>query len=167
MELAEACGLAYTEVLCLTYLACMHRFLGDAVEARRYAERSLVASQQVDAPVYRAAAHANLAALHWRNGLVEVAQAEAERALALWGDYPYPFRWLACWVLLAVHTAREELAEAVVQVQAIQHPSQRRQPGKLPEMLAVAASAWEAGDQDAALTALQRSLELARAAGYL
>ena len=167
LELAEACGLAYTEVLCLTYLACMHRFLGDAVEARRYAERSLVASRHVDAPVYRAAAHANLAARHWHNGLVEVAQAEAERALALWGDYPYPFRWLACWVLLAVHTAREELAEAVVQAQAIQHPSQRRQPGELPEMLDAAMRAWDAGEQDAARAALQRALEEAQVVGYL
>ena len=167
VELAEQGGLAYTEVLCLTYLAFTHRLLGDAVEARRYAERSLVASQQVDAPVYRAAAFSNLAAQHWRAGQVDVALAEAERALALWGDYPYPFRWLANWVLLAVHTGRGELAEAVVQTQAILHPSQRRQPGELPEMLAAAASAWQAGQQETARAALQQSLNLARAAGYL
>ena len=118
-------------------------------------------------PIYRAAAHANLAAQHWRAGQVEAAQTEAERAMALWGDYPYPFRWLACWVLLAVHTACEELTEAAAQVQAILHPSQRRQPGELPETLAAAAAAWQAGEPAAARAALQRSLELARAVGYL
>ena len=153
LELAEQGGLAYTEVLCLTYLACTHRFLGDAVEARHYAERSLAATRQVDMPIYRAAAHANLATRHWRAGQVEAAQAEAERALALWGDYPYPFRWLAHWVLLAVHTGRGELAEAVAQAQAILHPSQRRQPGELPETLVAAAAAWDAGEPEAALTA--------------
>lgn len=167
LELAEQSGLAYTEVLCLTYLACTHRFLGDAVEARHYAEHSLAATRQVDMPVYRAVAHANMAALHWREGTVEAAQAEAERALALWGDYPYPFRWLAHWVLLAVHTGRGELAAAAAQAQAILHPSQRRQPGELPETLAAAVSDRNAGEMEAARTALQRSLELARSTGYL
>jgi hypothetical protein len=167
LELAEQSGLAYTEMLCLTYLACTYRFLGNAYFFRHYVQRSRAAGQQVDMPIYRAAAHANLAAQEWREGQLEAAQTEAKRALGLWGDYPYPFRWLACWVLLAVHTAREELAEAVAQAQAVLHPSQRRQPGELPDTLAAAAAAWEAGEQDAALTALQRSLELAQSAGYL
>ena len=34
LDLAEQGGLAYTEVLCLTYLACMHRFLDMATRAR-------------------------------------------------------------------------------------------------------------------------------------
>jgi predicted ATPase len=167
LKLAEACGLAHTEALCLTYLACLYRFLGDAAQARLYAEHSLAATQQVDMPIYRAVAHANLAALHWRAGQVGAAQAAAEQALALWGDYAYPFRWLAHWVLLAVHTGRGELAEAQAQVQAILQPSQRRQPGELPETLAAAARAWQAGDQDAAHPAWQQSLARARAGGYL
>jgi hypothetical protein len=70
-------------------------------------------------------------------------------------------------VLLAVHAARGDLAAAVTQAQAIRHPSQRRQPGDLPATLQAVASAWDAGEQAAARAALQRSVELARAAGYL
>ncbi len=166
LALAGQGGLAYTEVLCLTYLACAYRFLGDTVEARRYAERSLAASRQVDMPIYRAAAHANLAALGWRAGQVAAAQAEAERALGLWGDFAYPFRWLANWVLLAVHTARGELATGVAQAQAILHPGQRRQPGDLPALLENAVRAWSE-NPDEARAALRRAIELAQGEGYL
>ncbi len=87
--------------------------------------------------------------------------------MAIWGDFPYPFRWLAHWVLLAIHAGRGELAEAVEQAEAILHPSQRRQPGDLPEVLATAVQAWHSGDAEAARAALQRAIDLARAEGYL
>ena len=166
LGLAQELGLAHTEVVCLTYLGCTYRFLGDAVEARRYAERSLTVTRQVDMPIYQATAHANLAALRWREGLVDAAQAEAERALALWGDHPYPFRWLAHWVLLAVHTARGDLAGAVEQARAILQPSQRRQPGALPSLLENAVRAWPE-HPDEARAALRGAMELAQGEGYL
>ena len=167
LKQAEEGGLAHTEVLCLTYLACVRRFVGYAVEARRYAEYSLTASRQVDMPVYRAAAHANLAAQQWRDGRADAAQVDAEWALTLWDDYPYPFRWLANWVLLAIHSARSELEEGVEQARAILHPTQRRQPGDLPAVLAAAVRAWENGKPDETRAALQRAIDLAQAEGYL
>jgi tetratricopeptide (TPR) repeat protein len=167
LKQAQEGGLAHTEVLCLTYLACLHRFLGDTGEGRRYAEHSLAASEQVDMPVYRAMAHANLAALHWHDGRADAAHVDAERASTLWGEYPYPFRWLANWVLLAVYAARGELAEGVGQARAILHPTQRRQPGDLPALLAAAERAWENGKPDETRAALQRAIELAQAEGYL
>ena len=163
---AQELGLAHTEVVCLTYLSCTYRFLGDAVEARRFAERSLAVTRQVDMPIYRGTAHANLAALRWRERLVDAAQAEAERALALWGDHPYPFRWLAGWVLLAVHAARGDMARAVAQAQAILHPSQRRQPGDLPALLENAVRAWPEHPAEAR-AALRRAMELAQGEGYV
>lgn len=166
LALAETYGLAYTQVLCLTYQTCVYRFLGDAGEARRYAERSLALTHQVDMPIYRAAAHANLAVLRLRHGQVEAAQVEAARALDLWGDYPYPFRWLAHWVLLAVFTARGDLAAATAQAQAILHPSQRRQPGELPQALTRAVSAWPDHPNTAAAS-LRHAITLAELEGYL
>ena len=166
LQQAREYGLAYTEVLCLTYLACLYRFLDNATEAQRYADGSLVACETVDMPIYRATAHANLAALHRRHGQVEAAQAAAQRALALWDDSPYPFRWLAHWVLLAVYTARGDLAAAATQAQAILHPSQRRQPGELPQALARAVSAWSEHPDEARAT-LRQAMELAEIEGYL
>jgi DNA-binding SARP family transcriptional activator len=163
---AQEAGLAYMEVLCLTYLACLHRFLGDASEARRHVERSLAVCQEVDMPIYQAAAHANLAAQRRREGDVDAAQVEAEQALALWGEYPYPFRWLAYWVLLAVHAGRGDLETAVTQAQAILHPSQRRQPGDLPSLLENAVRAWPE-HPDEARAALQQAIEIAQDEGYL
>ncbi|MCP4212919.1 MAG: tetratricopeptide repeat protein [Halieaceae bacterium] len=164
---AEEAGVAFTQVLVLTYLSCLYRMLGDVVKARRFIERSLVASEQVDMPTYHAAAYANLAWLAWRAGQLHEAKTEAEQALATWEEYPYPFRWLAMWVLLAIHTKREELAEAVESAQSILHPSQRRQPGDLSVVLTTAVRAWQAGASDAARVALHQAVELAQMEGYL
>ena len=158
---------AYGQVLSTVYLTCLYRFRGDTAAAQRYGDRSLAVVAEVDMPIYEGVAHANLAWLRWREGLTDGAWTEAKRALALWGEFAYPFRWLANWVLLAVHEKRGELAEAVEQAQAILHPSQRRQPGELPEVLERAVRAWQAGKPDPARAALQQAIELAQAEGYL
>jgi hypothetical protein len=167
IDRSEEAGVSYHRLLALVYLACCHRLRGDIEAARPVVAQSLEVAAEVDMPIYAGVAHAHQAWLHWRAGHYEAARTEAEQAAILWGDYPYPFRWLGHWVLLAVHAARGDLADAVTQAQAILHPSQRRQPGDLPATLQAAASAWDAGEQAAARAALQQSVELARAAGYL
>jgi predicted ATPase len=167
LEQAEEAGIAYTQVLCLTYLTCLYRFLGNSDEARRYGERSLAATEQVEMPTYLAAAHANLAWLALRDGLLPEARREAEQALTIWGDYPYPFRWLASWVLLALHTRGREFGAAAAAAQAILRPGQRPQPGELPNVLESAVAAWDAGDEAAANDFLKMAVELATQHGYL
>lgn len=163
----EETGITHSRLVTLVYLACCYRFR-DAVDAARAAvEKSLATAAEVDMPICEGVTHANLAWLRWRDGMTDGAQAEAKQALALWGDYPYPFRWLANWVLLAVHEERREPAGAVEQAQAILHPSQRRQPGNLPAVLEAAVRAWRDGKPDETRTALQRAIELAQAEGYL
>ena len=167
LEQAGEAGLTYTRVLCLTYLSCSYRLLGDIAEVRRYAERSLGVTAQVDMPTYLAAARANVAWLAWREGRVDEAKAEARQALTIWEDFPYPFRWLASWVLLAIHMKRAEMIEAVEAARAILHPSQRRQPGELPEVLEMAVATWEAGDKETARERFGRAVDVAHKHGYL
>jgi hypothetical protein len=167
LDRAEDAGVTYGQVVFMVYLTCLYRFRGDIPAARSYGHRSLAAAAEVDMPIYEGVAHANQAWLRWRDGLTDGAQSEARQALVLWRDHPYPFRWLANWVLLAVHGERRELAEAVEQAQAILHPSQRRQPGELPDVLEGAVRAWQAGEPDHARAAMQQAINLARAEGYV
>jgi len=167
LKQSEEAGLAHIQVLCLTYLTTLYRLLGEIAEARHYADRSLALTEQVDMPPYYATALANGAWLAWRDGWPEQALADAERAPVIWGDYPYPFRWLAWWVLLAIHTERDELTKAVEAARAILHPIQRRQPGDLPEVLEGVVRAWQDEEAEATRTSLQHAVALARAEGYL
>lgn len=137
------------------------------LQTRHYAERSLTLTEQVDMPPYYATALANRAWLAWRDGLQDEALADAEQAPVIWGDYPYPFRWLALWVGLAIHTERDELSDAVEAARAILHPIQRRQPGDLPGVLERAIQTWEAGDPQTSRTEMKRAIDLAKAEGYL
>jgi DNA-binding SARP family transcriptional activator len=162
----EEAGVSHHRLLALVYLACCRRLRGDVEAARPVVAQSLEAAAEVDMPIYAGVAHAQQAWLHWRAGDHAAARAEAEQAATLWGDYPYPFRWLGHWVLLAVHSDRGALAEAVQQAQAILHPSQRCQPGELPAALEAAVRAWPQ-DVDAAGAALRRAIELAQSEGYL
>ena len=164
---SEEAGTSYYEVVILVYLACCYRFQNDAEAARGVIYRGLATASEVDMPIYEGAVRANLAWLAWRDGKVDTALAEAKRAVDIWGDYPYPFRWLAHWVLLAVHTERGDLVEAVEQAQAILHPTQRRQPGALPAALEEAMRALEAGNTETTQAALRRAIAMARRENYL
>lgn len=166
IDRSEEAGASYHRLLALSYLACCRRLRGDVGGARPVVVQSLEAAAQVDMPIYAGVAHAHQAWLHWRAGDPDAAQAAAEQAATLWGDYPYPFRWLAHWVLLAVHAARGDLAAAVTQAQAILHPSQRRPPGDLAAALDMVVRAWPE-DADAVRAALQRGVALAQGEGYL
>jgi tetratricopeptide (TPR) repeat protein len=166
IDRSEEAGVSYHRLLALVYLACCRRLRGDVEAARPVVAQSLEAAVAVDMPIYAGVAHAHQAWLHWRAGDHDAARAEAEQAVTLWGDYPYPFRWLGHWVLLAVQAARGDLAAAVTQAQAILHPSQRRQPGELVPALETAMLTWSE-DADGAGAGLQRAIELAQGKGYL
>ena len=101
-------------------------------------------------PIYRAAAHANLAALHWRAGRSRRRRPRRSGRWPCGAIFPIPSAgWPTgcCWPFTpgAANWPRPS-----AQAQAILHPSQRRQPGDLAAMLATAVRAWQSGDAEAA-----------------
>jgi DNA-binding SARP family transcriptional activator len=167
LDLAEETGVVMTQCLSLTYLTHLYRLKGDAARTRSYAERSLESAQRLDIASYIAAAHSNLAWLDWRDRKLVQAEREAQKALALWGEFSHPFKWTAHWILCDIRLNRDQLADAVESARAMLHPAQQRLPDNVTAALEGAVRSWQEQDVGNARRFLEQAVGLARAKGYL
>ena len=164
---AERMGNLSIQTLCLTYLAVAHRLNGDLDQSRRYTERGLAVAREVDHPLYIGAAQGNLSWLAYRAGDLDGAERHAEEALIQWGELAYPFKWLACWPLLAVELTDGRVVSAVEHARAMLDPVQQRLPEPLTIALELAIQALDDQCPESAREHLTTALAAAEDLGYL
>jgi hypothetical protein len=156
--------------LCLTYLTLLYRKRQQVNETAAWAERTLEMAQRAHAPHYAAAAHAALAWVAWRRGDLAGAEAEAQTALAIWGEpdvLNHPLVWTAVWPLIGVSTARNAWDRAMDYVPLLLDPNQQQLPEAMTAALEKAISAWNDARADSAQRYLQQAAQIATDLGYL
>jgi DNA-binding SARP family transcriptional activator/tetratricopeptide (TPR) repeat protein len=124
LVMAERLGDRWSQTQCLVYLTVLYRLSGEETQVGVYLPQLAEAGQTVGSPFYMAATQANTAWLHYRNGQFPSAQEEAQAALSTWDNSPYPFQWLAYWILLAITLEQEALPDAIKAARAMLDPSQ-------------------------------------------
>ena len=166
---AERLGRLPLRARCLTYLTMIQRWQGRGEETRRVAVESLAVAEGAQMIDYVGAARANLAWVALRGGDAAAAEAGAMEALALWRPLSYAFtqQWLALFPLIAISTARGDLASAIDHARALLPTTQRRLEGDLTEALQAALAAWDRDEREAAGERLQAALAVAGRLGYL
>ena len=105
----------------------------------------------------------------WIGGIRQFEQAERQalEALSVWGDYQYPFKWLANSVLLAIYLDREQLDKAIESLNAMLDLKQQRLPDDLTAALEQSVQSWEENQVNTTRDALIKAVELAKGRGYL
>lgn len=167
LEMAEELGDQWSQTQCLVYLTIVCRLRGDEKQMSLYLPRLATVGQTVGSPFYMAVAQANTAWLHYRNGQRLAAQKEAEAAASTWENSPYPFQWLAYWILLAINLEDAILPAAIAATRAMLDPGQQKLPDDVNAALEMAVQASESGDTEIIQEGLQQVVNLARRYGYL
>ena len=117
--------------------------------------------------MYIGVAQTNRAWLLFRNGEWVQAETQAEAAMTNLTVSPYPFHWLAQWLLLTLALRQNRLQDAIIATQAMLDIKQQQLPHEIDGMLATAVTAWDAGDETVALESLETAVTLATQYGYL
>ncbi len=167
LRIAEETGRVMLQCRCLIYLTCLHRLQGDVESARTYAVRSFEGAQYLNSVTYIGAAYSNLAWLDWRDQQFDQAVRQAQKALSVWGETQYPFKWLAYWVLLVIYLDRDQLDKAIESINAMLDLKQQRLPDDLTAALEQSVLSWEENQVNTTRDALIKAVELAKGRGYL
>jgi DNA-binding SARP family transcriptional activator len=164
---AEKLGDSWSQTQCLVYLTVVYRLKGNTRQAQATIRRLAEAAQIVKSPYYTPILQANTAWLHFRNGEQGKAYDQAQAAMSTWEVTPYPFFWLALWILLAVALQENRLSAAVASAQDMLDPAQMKLPDDVEHELGTAMRFWEAGDTDKARNHLAQAVAMAQEHGYL
>lgn len=167
LDVANDIGHIFLQNQCLTCLTILYRLQDDPALVRHYLEQVWQVLPRLNTPFYLGAAQANRAWLSFRAGSLNVAQAEAQQAVTLWGQGSYPFKWLALWILLAIALQRQALSEAIAAAGAMLDPTQHQLPDELTDLLELAVRAWQSGEAKATQARLAQAVDLAHKYGYL
>jgi hypothetical protein len=119
------------------YLATLCRLADRPEETLQFAHEALALASTAQLAEYVGAARAHLAWLALRAHDSAVATEHARNAIEAWRTPPtvYPFVWQACWPLLELAVAREDLGEAVAHACAMLDNKQQRLPEPLTTAL--------------------------------
>ena len=166
-EMAEETGRLPLQLLCLVYLSCLRRLQGDVEGARTYATRSLEIAQQLNSVAYVGASYGNLAWLDWKDHNFDQAERQASEALSVWNDYPYPFKWLANWVLMAIYLDRDQLGKTIDTANLLLDPKQHRLQVDITMALESGIKNWEVQNIEKTRESLEIAVNLAKKWGYL
>jgi len=164
---AERAGDVRLQDQCLAYLTVVFRLKGDLGQARSTMQRGLEVATAEQNRFYIGVARANQAWLGYRDGDLGEAGRNGRAALEHWETLAYPMQWLARWPLLAVALAQEDVAEAIIQAQAMLAPEQQALPEALAGPLEHGIRAWESGQAETARTHLEWALVFAVELGFL
>ena len=117
---------------------------------------------------YMGAAYGNLAWLDWRDQQFDQAERQAQKALSVWGDYQYPFKWLAT---LGFTWPSTLIASSLIKPSSLLYilldPKQQRLPDDLTAALEQSVLSWEENQVNKTQDALNKAVELAQKWGYL
>ncbi len=164
---AERLGDQWSQTQCLVYLTVLYRLSGEEIQVGVYLPQLAEAGQTVGSPFYMAASQANTAWLHYRNGQFPSAQEEAQAALSTWDNSPYPFQWLAYWIVLAITLEHETWPDAIDAARAMLDPSQQKLPEDVSAVLEMAVQTWESGDTVTIQQRIKQAVKTAHDYGYL
>lgn len=167
LAMAKRFGNQWVQTQCLVYLTTLYRMRGDITQMSDYLPQLTEVGKRVGSPFYIAASQANTAWLHYRNGQFPAAQKEAEAALSTWDNSPYPFQWLAYWIVLAITLEHKVWPDAIDAARAMLDPSQQKLPDEVSAVLEMAVQTWESGDTDAIPPRIKQAVKTARDYGYL
>ena len=166
-EMAEETGRLPLQLLCLVYLSCLRRLQGDVEGARTYATRSLEIAQQLNSVAYVGASYGNLAWLDWKDHNFDQAERQASEALSVWNDYPYPFKWLANWVLMAIYLDRDQLGKTIDTANLLLDPKQHRLQVDITMALESGIKNCKVQNIEKTRESLEIAVNLAKKWGYL
>ena len=164
---AEAIGDFWLQDQCLVYLNILYRLQGNTAQVAAQLPHLVEVSQRVGYNTYIGVAQANTAWLHYRAGEWPRAQTQAAAALASWDKSPYPFYWLAQWLLLALALQQNQLPDAIHAARAMLDAKQQKLPDEIDDLLVTAVSAYEADDEVTVRDRLETAVALATQHGYL
>ena len=167
LAMAEKFAYGFCRAQCLTYLIVLHRLRGQPSRVQEMWPSAHEVAKEVGFPTYIASSMANRAWLNYRKHQWEAAKADAKNALEKWGSSPYPLKWLAYWVLLAVALHENEVEVAVQAGDGMLEPVQQYLSDEVMTTLERASESWKAQDRVTARAFLEKAVKLARESGYL
>ncbi len=167
LAMAEKFGDYWSQTQCLVYLTTLYRLQGDVTQMSVYLPQLAEVGQTVESPFYMAASQANSAWLCYRSGQFPAAQEKAQAALSTWKNSPYPFQWLAYWIILAINLKQQAWPEAIDAARAMLDPSQQKLPEDVSAVLEMAVQTWESGDTDTIEPRITQAVKIAHDYGYL
>lgn len=166
-EHAEQIAYPYVYVQSLAYLAIAYRLQRLSHQVERFTRQILALDPAQVKPAYAGVAHSSLSWLAYQAGDWSAALEHGNQALRHWSGTAYPFRWLAAWVLLAVHTRQGAFGPAIEAAKILLDPAEQRPPPDQQHALQVAIAAWDRGDNPALHSALLLAIRAAQANRYL
>jgi len=170
LELTRRCGNRTHEARVLTYLAILHRRLGDRQRVKDYLAQSMPLSSELGMSEYIAAGFACQSWLAWGEGDGKAAGRLADRALDEWREHAprYPFKWLALIQQLALALEAEGVSNrALEMVRELLDPGCARLCSGVSEALEAALATDAEGASDQASDMLREVVNRSRSAGYL
>jgi hypothetical protein len=168
LEIAERVGETVLLASCLGDLLMAALASHDAGMARNLAPRAIEAARPLGEHV--AWARAPLAWLAWQDGNTDEVLKIAAGLGSGDGNGPVTgsrHGWAYLLPATAVHLGRADVASAVVAARQVLDPGQQALPDELASAIESAGRAWDAGQTEAAATALRAALDLARNLGFL
>lgn len=162
-DYAEQIAYPYVRVQSLAYLSIAHRLARAAEQVERITRQILAMDPAQVKPSYAGVAHSNLSWLAYQAGDWSAALAHGNQALRHWSDAPYPFRWLAAWILVAVHTRQGAWVSAIEAAKILLDPAEQLLPTDQQQTLQLAIAAWDRGDHPAVHSALLFAIRAAQA----
>jgi hypothetical protein len=167
LALSKKYAYGWLQVQCLTYLMILHRLQGQISLVQELWPSTHKVAIEVGFPMYTAASLANRAWLNYRKSQWNAAKMDAQAALESWGISPYPLKWLAYWVLLAVALHENQVGVAIQAGNGMLEPVQQYLSDEVMTVLERASECWKAQDGDTARLFLEQAVKLAREKGYL
>jgi tetratricopeptide (TPR) repeat protein len=168
LEMLERVQDVGAQARALTYLALLHRRLGEVEEVRSLGQKGLAVATRGKVPDHVGASQANLAWVAWRERHIEEAVQGCLAALESWSrGLSYPLHWLALFPLMAIDLERGRIEDAISRARMLLRPEQQRLPDELARPLASAREARDRGGADFGREALEEAARAARRLGYL
>jgi class 3 adenylate cyclase/tetratricopeptide (TPR) repeat protein len=166
---AQRVGDSVVELRCQTYLGLIARKRGATDQARKIFEQVASMASAARMAEYVAFAKAGFGWLAWREGRTGEAERDARAALDAWHamQVPYPFDWMAAWIVVAACVSRDDLEDAVRHAEMMLAGSQQLLPEPLARATAAAVDAWKQGDAAGAARHLEDAIRLAALTGHL
>jgi len=169
LRVAERVGDAVVELRSRTYLGLVARKRGAVAQTRAAFDRVLKMAASAGMAEYVAFATAGLGWAAWRDGDAENAERLAREALDGWHAMavPYPFDWMAAWVVVAAALKRGDVGTAIEHAELMLRIEQQPLPDALLQATSDAVAAWKAGGVDRAAARLRDAAEIAAEDGHL
>lgn len=160
---ARASGHRKIEVRCMTYLATIHRRMGEISDSLALSHESIALAVELGMHEYVGLAKSNLSWAAWRRGSVEKARSFAAEALAEFdkASIAYPFEWSVILPLIALSTSANDILKVPDLCARMIDPSQQILP-KAIRGIAAEISTMAAGRDEGNMK--EKSAELIAAA---